>query len=89
VNAGLSAANFSPHQPDHLWISDNLLHNGYGRALSQGTKQPGREVDHSPPSSEGAEISRAIPPFPIRSHGVLLKDRDKFTLNLLRGSISG
>jgi hypothetical protein len=62
----------------------------YRRALSQGRKQPGREVDYSPPSSEGVEISGAVLPFSIRSHGVLFKDRDNFTFNLLRGlMISG
>jgi hypothetical protein len=43
----------SPHRPDRLWGPPDLLFNGY----------PGREADHSPPTS--AEC-------PIRLHGLML-----------------
>jgi hypothetical protein len=34
---------------------------------SQGVKRPGREAEHSPPSSAAVENSRSIPPFPHTS----------------------
>jgi len=34
----------------------NLIAMSYGRALSLGVKRPGREVDHSPPSSAEAIV---------------------------------
>jgi hypothetical protein len=42
------------------------------RALSLGVKRPGRETDHSPPSSADVKNDGAIPPLPIRLHGVVL-----------------
>jgi hypothetical protein len=52
--------------------------------LSLGLKQPGREADHSPPSS--AEIKECVELYlhsPIRLHGVVLslkkKHSDNFT----------
>jgi len=53
-----------PTQPPIQWVVG---------ALSLGVKQPGREADHSPPSS--AEVENAwsyIPIPPIRLHGVVL-----------------
>jgi hypothetical protein len=42
----------SPCRPDRLCGSPNFLSNGYrGGALSQQIKRPGREADHSPPTS--------------------------------------
>jgi hypothetical protein len=38
-------------RPDRLWVPPSLLSNGYGAALSWGVKRPGREADHSPPTS--------------------------------------
>jgi hypothetical protein len=37
----------SPHRPDRLWGSHNLLSKGY-----RGIKRPGREDDHSPTNAE-------------------------------------
>jgi hypothetical protein len=50
--------------------------------LSLGVKRPGREADHSPPTS--AEVKECVEPYlhsPIRLHGVVLswKYRDNFT----------
>jgi hypothetical protein len=42
----------SPPRPHQLWGPPNLLSNGY-----QKVKRPGREADHSPPSS--AEVKNA------------------------------
>jgi hypothetical protein len=51
-----------PTQPDIQWVPG---------ALSLGVKRPGREADHSPPSS--AEIKECVELYlhsPIRLHGV-------------------
>jgi hypothetical protein len=51
-------------------------------ALSMGVKWPGREADHSPPSSAEVKNGGAIPPLPHKSswHSVLLiKHREKLT----------
>jgi hypothetical protein len=37
-----------------------------------GVKGPGREADHSPPSSTEAKNGGAIPPFPKRLHAMVL-----------------
>jgi hypothetical protein len=41
----------SPPLPERLWGPLSLLSNGYQGSLSLGVKRPGREADHSPPSS--------------------------------------
>jgi hypothetical protein len=46
----------SPPHPDRLWGSPSLLSIEY-QGLFPGLKRPGREADHSPPSS--AEIKNA------------------------------
>jgi hypothetical protein len=40
--------------------------------LSSGVKWVGREADHSPPSSAEFKNGGAIPPLPIRLHGVVM-----------------
>jgi amino acid transporter len=40
----------SPPRPERLWGPPSLLRNGY-QGLSLGVKRPGRESNHSPPSS--------------------------------------
>jgi hypothetical protein len=62
------------------------LSNGYP-SFSQGVKRPGRGADHSPPSPSSAQVKNggAIPPLPIRLHGLVLnylKYRDNFTFYL-------
>jgi hypothetical protein len=52
----------SPQHPDWLWGPHSLLSNGYS-ALSLGIKLPGREADHSPPSSAAVKNAWAIPPL--------------------------
>jgi hypothetical protein len=46
----------SPYHPDWLWVSPNLLSNEYWGLFPLGVKRPGREADHSPPTS--AEIKK-------------------------------
>jgi hypothetical protein len=64
-----------PTQPPILWVPG---------ALSLGVKRPGREADHSPPSS--AEVKNAwsytsTPPYVFMAW-CLVKHRDNFTLPL-------
>jgi hypothetical protein len=40
------------------------------RALSPGVKRPGREADHSPPTS--AEVKKCESIHPLRLHGAVL-----------------
>jgi hypothetical protein len=47
----------SPPRPERLWGPPSLLSNGY-QGLSLGIKRPGREADHSPPSS--AEVKECL-----------------------------
>jgi hypothetical protein len=43
---------YFPQRPDRLWGLSRLLPNGYwGRCFLPGIKRPGRESNHSPPSS--------------------------------------
>jgi hypothetical protein len=39
---------------------------------SLGLKGPGREADHSPPSSAEVKKSGALPPLPIYLHGIVI-----------------
>jgi hypothetical protein len=48
----------TPQHPGRLWGPPNLLSNGY-----RGAKQPGREADHSPPSSTEVKNGGAISPL--------------------------
>jgi hypothetical protein len=53
---------------DQLWGGPSLLYS----ALSSSVKRLGREADHSRPSSAEVKNGGAIPPLPIRLHGVVL-----------------
>jgi hypothetical protein len=44
----------SPPRPDRLYGPPSLLSNVY-QGLSLGVRRPGREADHSPPSSAGVK----------------------------------
>jgi hypothetical protein len=57
-----SRPTLGPTQPPIQWVP---------RALSPEVKRRGREADHSPPSST-VKNGGAIPPPPIRLHGVVL-----------------
>jgi hypothetical protein len=63
----------SPLCPDRFWGPPSLLSNGYQGALSLGVKRPGREADHSPPSSAEAKNAwtyTSTPPvrlWPVRA----------------------
>jgi hypothetical protein len=58
-------------------------------ALSSGIKRPGREADHSPPSSAEVKNDGAIPPLPHMSSMAqcLVKQRDRFTFYCKRKPI--
>jgi hypothetical protein len=45
---------FQPLRPDRLWGPPSFLFNGYRGSFPRGKARPGRDADHSPPSS--AEI---------------------------------
>jgi hypothetical protein len=45
---------------DRLWDPLNLLSNGYRGLFPRGVKRPGREADHSPPTS--AEVKKTCKP---------------------------
>jgi hypothetical protein len=67
--------------PDRFWGPPNLLPNRYQGALSLEVKLPGREADHSPPSS--AQVKNAwsyTSTPPMRLSGVVLRAQGKFTL---------
>jgi hypothetical protein len=74
----------SPPRPERLWGPPSLLSNGYwGGGFSLGVKRPGREADHSPPSS--AEVKNAWNYTSTLTDYVfmawcLVKHRDNFTL---------
>jgi hypothetical protein len=61
----------SPQRPDRLWGAPSLLSSGY-RGRFSGCKRPEREADDSPPSSSEIKNGGAVPPLPIRLHGVVL-----------------
>jgi hypothetical protein len=71
------AENFSIH---HRVQNGSGAHRG-PRALPLGVKRPGREADHSPPSS--AEVKECVKPYrhpPVRLHGVVLSQSTGTTL---------
>jgi hypothetical protein len=55
--------------PYSVWNPPSLLSNGY---RGFGVKRPGREADHSPPSSAEVRNGGAIPPLPIRLREILV-----------------
>jgi hypothetical protein len=55
-------------RPDRLWDPPSLLTKGYRGWV----KRPDREVKHLPPSSTDIKKSGAIPPRPLRLHGVVV-----------------
>jgi hypothetical protein len=69
-----------PTQPPIQWVPG---------ALSLGVKRPGREADHSPPSSaevkEWVELYLHFPNMPSW-HGAQLKHRDNFTFRDKEGN---
>jgi hypothetical protein len=73
----------SPCRPDRFWVPLNLVSIGIGGLfLSLGVRRPGREVDHSPPTS--AEVKKmwiytSTPPHAFLAL-CLVKHRDNFTL---------
>jgi hypothetical protein len=56
----------SPQRPDSLWVH-TASYLVVLRANSQGSRRPGHESDHSPPSSAKVENGEAIPPLPHTS----------------------
>jgi hypothetical protein len=59
-----STTALEPTQPPIQWVPE---------ALSLGVKRPGREADHSPPSSaEVKNVWRYTSTSPIRVHGAVL-----------------
>jgi hypothetical protein len=81
----------SPPRPGRPWDPPSLLSNGYlgGGGLSLGVKRPGREADHSPPSSaqvkEWVKLYLYFPNTPSW-RGAQLKHRDNFILYLYNNS---
>jgi hypothetical protein len=53
----------SARRPDRFWGPPSLLSNGYG-APSPGVERPGREADHSPPTSAEIKEMWSINPLP-------------------------
>jgi hypothetical protein len=63
----------SPCRPDRLWGPPNLLYNGYRELSFPGVKRPGREADHSPPTSAEVKKMWIYTSTPlIRLHGFVL-----------------
>jgi hypothetical protein len=68
-----SRRTLGPTQPHIQWLAG---------AISPGVKRPGREADHSSPSSAEVKNGGAIPPLPPMSswHSAkLIKHRENFT----------
>jgi hypothetical protein len=61
-----------PQRQDRPRGAANLLSNGYRGALSPKIKRPGREADHSPPSSAEVKMVELYLDVHIRLHGVVL-----------------
>jgi len=57
-----------------LWTTPSFLFSGYGGGggVPPGVKRPGREDDHSPPSSAEVNAWSYTSTPPIRLHGVVL-----------------
>jgi hypothetical protein len=67
----------SPLRPDRFWIPLSLLYNGYqGLFPGEGIKWPGREANHSPPSSAEAKNAWSYTSIhPIHLHGMVLRNK--------------
>jgi hypothetical protein len=61
----------TPYRPDQLGAYSASYPMSPGSSFF-GVKRPGRETDHSPPSSAEVKNGGAIPPLPLRLHGVVL-----------------
>jgi hypothetical protein len=59
----------SPKHPDQLWIPPSLLLNDYLGSFLE-VKQPGHEMDHSPPTS--AEIKNEWDYIPIAANAFMV-----------------
>ena len=73
--------------PDRLWGPSSLLCNGY-RGSSQGIKQPGREFDNSPPSSDEVKNEWSYTSAPIVWLHWMDRDSFAFTFYLQLSSDS-
>jgi hypothetical protein len=79
----------SPRHPDQFWGPPSLLFNGY-RGFSPGIKRPGREADHSPPTSANVKntwIHTSTPPYAFKRSAYLVKHRDTFTFTFMMTSV--
>jgi hypothetical protein len=58
------SSNLCTH-PDWLWGPPSLLHNGYRQSLTGSKARPGRDADHSSPSSAEVKMSRNYATLPL------------------------